>query len=648
MSVFSSLNKSMRLRWKLTLPLIIVLSIGVLLTVLVCSYTLYEVNIYQAKEKGLPSYAKAVKEALVKDMLSPDYKKLRNAYLKALGDVKILRASAVSAQYGEDVTSSMSQFESTAILKGKPQVFTRGDKLIGIFPLKAEARCLACHKVRQGEILGGVEVVLPYHDIFSLIKKCIVLYAVLGFLGIIGASLCVYIVYIVTHKPLDNLADALEKIAEGDLTVKIFYDDHKDIVGRIARSVKKMLSFFKELNEKSLIYSQKLAEAVTNNFKMIDKVLDYSKDQNTQATQVATAVEEMTTTIADIAKNANNVSDLAVENINAAMEGKELSEEAGKTINRANDETLKLKAVIEALNKKEEIGYIVQLIKDIADQTNLLALNATIEAARAGEHGKGFAVVAEEIRKLADRTLKATSEIADRISGIQTESNKVADNMERTAHEVEKSLSALNRVKEALNKIVDSSQSVKDAVAQIAAATEEQSIASEEISKNVEAMAKLSQEVEKLVESVEKAIYESVEISSDLRHTAAAIKTEKLKEYFFELFKSDHERMVLRVHAHIRGIDRLDPNILGDFKGCSLGRWFYEGEGKVFSSNPVFKEFEEVHKRVHAIAKDIVLAHDSGDFEREQKLLTDFENEIEKLNELLDRMKEVYLTVSKN
>jgi len=103
-----------------------------------------------------------------------------------------------------------------------------------------------------------------------------------------------------------------------------------------------------------------------------------------------------------------------------------------------------------------------------------------------GEHGKGFTVVAEEIRKLADRTLKATDEIAEKINTIQTDSNKAFKSMEITAQEVEKTVEALNNVKNTLNNIIESSQKVKDAISQIATATEEQSIASEEINKNVE------------------------------------------------------------------------------------------------------------------------------------------------------------------
>ncbi|HBT04028.1 MAG TPA: chemotaxis protein, partial [Thermodesulfobacterium commune] len=242
------------------------------------------------------------------------------------------------------------------------------------------------------------------------------------------------------------------------------YIDYKDITGRVARSIHKLLTAFIELNEKSLSYSHRLAEATDENFKYVDKTSENTKQLATQASQIAAAIEEMTATIGDIAKNATSVSDLASQNIEVAFEAQTLSEESGRIVLKANQETMALKQVMDSLNQRaEEIDYIVQLIKDIADQTNLLALNATIEAARAGEHGKGFAVVADEIRKLADRTLKATQEIAEKIGNIQQDTHQAFTKMETTAKEVDNALASLEKVKQVLNQIVTSSQNVKDA-----------------------------------------------------------------------------------------------------------------------------------------------------------------------------------------
>lgn len=646
MGLFTSLDKKLRLRWKMTIPLLIVLIVGITLTCLITGYSLYYINLYQAKNKTLPTYAKAIKESLVKDMVNPNYKEIRNYYLQTLGTVKILRTAKVDQQFGKERENfyTTDKDESEVLASGKERIIKTEKTIKGIYPLKADRRCLTCHKVGEGEVLGGLVVEVFYGDLFSIITKTQILYVILGLFGILGGFLSVYIAYIVSHKPIDRLSKLLERMADGDLTIKVPYLDYKDITGRVARSINKLLSSFIDLNEKSLIYSQRLAESVDENFKYSEKMGKDSKELSAQASQIASAIEEMTATIGDIAKNATSVSDLAGKNIEAALEGKKLSEEAGLTINKANEDTKILKEVIDSLNKRaEEIGYIVQLIKDIADQTNLLALNATIEAARAGEHGRGFAVVADEIRKLADRTLKATQEISERITSIQNETHRAFETMEITAQEVEKALIGLNRVREALNHIVDSSHKVRDSVSQIAAATEQQSIASEEISKNVETVAKISVELDNLIENLGKSIYSLVVISSDLRHTATSVTTLKLKEELFKLFKADHERMLLRIKAHVKGWDTLNPEIIGDYTGCGIGKWFYGEEAARFRNLPVFKEFEVAHKNCHLLAREVILAYNTKQFDKVNTLLSEIETSSQRLLSLLEKMEEVYL-----
>jgi hypothetical protein len=211
-----------------------------------------------------------------------------------------------------------------------------------------------------------------------------------------------------------------------------------------------------------------------------------------EISQLAAAMEEMTVTTEEVARNTRQASDMSSEAMQHAETGGEVMSQLvtgmtgiGETV------TASAEAIKKLGQRSNEIGKIIEVINDIADQTNMLALNAAIEAARAGEQGRGFAVVADEVRKLSERTTKATKEIGITIKATQGETESAVTAMMRGTQDVERGKKLVTQVSEALSSILADSKKVTDLMMHIASATEEQSRTVQEISENVEKLAKV-------------------------------------------------------------------------------------------------------------------------------------------------------------
>jgi len=352
-------------------------------------------------------------------------------------------------------------------------------------------------------------------------------------------------------KPLDGMARVIEAIAQGDLSRDV--DAHgKDEIGRIGGSLRTMSLNLREIvgrvrgvsrglsaeADQLAVSATQMRNAADGQAAAVEETSSAMEEMAASITQVAgnshalaasveetsSSIEEMTASIRQVAGHADTLS-AAVSQTSASIEEmaasvsqvagnvKEASHEAEKAAEVAHagrqavDRTIAgmgristvmsdVVTVISGLGKSsEEIGEIIAVIDDIAEQTNLLALNAAIEAARAGEHGRGFAVVADEVRKLAERSAKATGEIATLIKGIQRETEQAVSSTREGSVAIEEGAQLARSAGESLETIVGSVDRVSLQMIQIAQAADEQSRAAAQITQAVDSMNRLTQEV---------------------------------------------------------------------------------------------------------------------------------------------------------
>ncbi len=317
----------------------------------------------------------------------------------------------------------------------------------------------------------------------SLRNRLILIAGVLA--GLIAATGYFFSVYLI--KPVDPIVVRAEEIAAGDLSGVDLSVKSNDELGRLTVAVNEMSDSLRTLVTDVRSSVGDVTATATEIASTSEQMASNTSRQSNDTTQVSAAIEQMSSTVDEVARQSSEAASNASTAGQQAREGGDVVKQTVESMREISKVVTESAVAIGDLGKRgEQIGEIINVINDIADQTNLLALNAAIEAARAGEHGRGFAVVADEVRKLAERTTQATTEVADSINAIQSETKTAVERMNAGTESVQRGVSLAENAGESLQSIVEGANQVAKMIESIASASVEQASATDEIARNVE------------------------------------------------------------------------------------------------------------------------------------------------------------------
>jgi len=434
-------------------------------------------------------------------------------------------------------------------------------------------------------------------------------------------------------------ASVLNELSEGkgDMTKRLGASNTGE-TNALAQSFNKVLDNLDENFTLLIMGLASTAEALVPIIRTSDGISHNLEHTCDMAAQVATAAEEMSSSISEIA---NNTSDAAHQNnevVEVSKRGEDIITKSEEISSLMRSKIASLaEEITELTTSASQIENVITVINDISEQTNLLALNAAIEAARAGEAGRGFAVVADEVRKLAEKTKDSTEDIRKMVVEMQSRVKNANSEAVTVTDLVLQQSDIDTQTSENFKNILFAVENLQQNILSVSSAVDQQSVVTTQIASSIDTVSTSSVESKDDMHHLSDSIKSLID---NIVSTSMVFSQYKLKstKSVFALAKLQHLIYINKVYSVYLGTRKETQDILVDHHSCAFGKFYYSTGMELHGNEPMFKAMEPTHAKIHALAADICKLSQTGGRETARNKMYELFNTAEELLQKLNNI----------